>query len=195
MLWPLFLFQVVLAAYYVLRFGAPHFLSRYLFLLHILIVILAALVAARIFTRLVAKRPKLTTAIMITGLAILAGVYAYPYSWYYSANKAGQNDFLQVALYIQEHIPKTQKVGMGQSGTAAFFNPHVTNLDGKVNYDAHLARERGEYCAYIDSAGFDYLIDWEDFFTGLEHCNVTERYQTVDTVGRFIVKQRTVGTK
>jgi len=66
----------------------------------------------------------------------------------------------------------------------------VTNLDGKVNHAVFQALRSGHFCNYLDSARFDYLIDWRHFFDVVAPCGVPNQYQQVQTVGRFLVYRR-----
>ncbi len=186
-LWGMYI--ALLLIYYCFAFGAPHFLQRYLFILHLLALAAAAILLAELWRAADARIRAASDAIAIPLAVLMVALALVPYRWNFRESKAAENDFYRVARWIQTHVPETQSVGMGQSGTAGFFNRNVVNLDGKVNQQVLLAQRSGKYCDYMKSRQFDYLIDWEKFFTDLRRCDISGEYARIDSVGRFIVYQ------
>lgn len=176
-----------LAVYYVVAFGAPHFLSRYLFLLHVFVVAFASIAAVAFRKYTLNRKPALVMFMQFALLLTMFIVYLIPYSWYFRQDVIEENDFHEIALWISANVRSQQRVGMGQSGTAGFFNRNVINLDGKVNADVYFASQEGRYCEYIRSMKFDYLIDWRKFFDDLSPCGILRNYEYVTRVGRFEV--------
>ena len=186
---PLGLFALGITLYYAFFFGAPHFLIRYLMPARILIS-LAVVTLLYIVWNLAPARSPLRGLLML----VLAGTMAvsiYGYSWNFT-NYLG-NTFSSPAVWIAESLPPTATVGMFQSGTTAFFNSNVVNLDGKVNADALRALQQGRISRYVDSMEFDYLIDWDYYLRqALADSATRAHYRPVDTVvGTFIVMKRT----
>jgi hypothetical protein len=184
---PLGVFVAALACYYVLDFGAPHFLQRYLFLLRILAFIGAGIAVEEFRMRFSPVRRRIAAG---AGVAVMAGVFGFWYAWNFSPAKAAENDFLAVSEWVRAQVPAGDRVGMGQSGTAGFFNAQVVNLDGKVNAAVFEAMRTQRFCAFVDSARYEWLADWPHFFARLERCGVMRRYVLVDSVGRFRVYRR-----
>ncbi len=184
---PLGLFVAALACYYVLDFGAPHFLQRYLFLLRILAFIGAGITIEELRIRLSPARRRLASA---AGIAVTAAVFGFWFAWNFSPAKAAANDFLAVSEWVRAHVPPGERVGMGQSGTAGFFNENVVNLDGKVNAAVFEATRAGRLCAFVDSARYEWLIDWPHFFARFDGCTTMRGYTLVDSVGRFRIYRR-----
>lgn len=170
-----------------LDFGTPHFLQRYLFLLRILAFIGAGIVVEEFRIRFSAALGRVAT---LAGIAVMAVVFGLWYAWNFSPAKAGENDFLAVSAWVRAHVPPDERVGMGQSGTAGFFNAQVVNLDGKVNAAVFEAMRADRFCTFIDSARYEWLADWPHFFERLEGCGVMRQYVLVDSVGRFRVYRR-----
>ena len=182
----------ILATYYLFFFGAPHFLQRYLFTLHVTVVCFVSVILSEVFLALRQKSKRSHQAAIIAFFAVLIGVYAIPYSWnFHSGIARQQNDFYRVSGWISAHTQSSDPVGMGQSGTAGFFNSNVTNLDGKVNYEVLNALRTNAFCPYVRSKQFEFLIDWKKFFIDLSYCNILSGYRCIDSVGRFYIYKRT----
>lgn len=183
-------FSLAMIVYYTVAFGAPHFLARYLFVFHVLVISFASILLTELWQYYSNNYPHVARTVAIIFSSIVLFVFAYTYRWNFQPSIAQQNDFLQISKWIQRHTSPTETVGMGQSGTAGYFNTNVTNLDGKVNFNLVRARWSNNSCAYMESARFDYLIDWQKFFDDLSLCRVLENYKRIDSVGRFIVYKR-----
>jgi len=179
-----------MAVYYVLNFGAPHFLARYLFPVTVLWFALAGIAVATLLRLVGESKPGIAKSAGAAAAILTLAVYVLPYSWNFSENKARQNDFLMVSEYISHALPVRCRIGMGQSGTAGYFNANIVNLDGKVNYSVYMARQGKGLCAYLDSARFDYLIDWQHFFDTVDSCGMLAAYTKTDSAGRFLIYRR-----
>jgi hypothetical protein len=66
----------------------------------------------------------------------------------------------QVAL-VRDHVPITDRVGAGQSGTLGFMRPRVVNLDGKVNAEA--LRHQADILGYAQEKKIRWMCDWPEF--------------------------------
>jgi len=184
---PLTLFVLFLLLYYTLNFGAPHFLQRYLFLVHVLVICLVAIIIIELIQRVHYRyRP----FVIWFSCVVVVGVYMIPYSWNFQKSKARENDFLEISQWITLHTTASESIGMGQSGTSGFFNRNVTNLDGKVNASVFQANSSGNMCAFLDSAQFTYLIDWQHFFNQYNACDLAREYVRIDSVGKFLIYKR-----
>ncbi len=186
----LLIYITVLLFYYIIAFGAPHFLQRYLFVLHVVVICVASIIFFELWNRLSLRFTRLMKRIAVFGMTCMLILFLIPYSWNYNVSIARQNDFYQISKWISQNTSPSEKIGMGQSGTAGFFNRNVINLDGKVNFSVISAHRMNRFCAYVDSALFDYLIDWKKFFDDLSRCDLMKRYECVDSVGRFLVYKR-----
>lgn len=66
----------------------------------------------------------------------------------------------QVAL-VREHVPASEEVAAGQSGTLGFFRERVVNTDGKVNREALAYQANmGEY---LRRRGVKWFVDWPHY--------------------------------
>lgn len=183
-------YSILLMVYYTTNFGAPHFFARYLFVFHVLTVMSASLILTELVERFSTSKPLLVKIIGAGSFVGMICLYALTYSWNFSTAKAQQNDFLAIARWINEHTAPSERIGMGQSGTAGYFNKHVVNLDGKVNAEVFSANRKGKYLEYIGRQRFDYLIDWQKFFDDLKPTGTLDEFVKIDSVGRFMIYKR-----
>lgn len=140
---------------YLVFFWATHFYDRYTApLLAISLPLLACLAAAYL-----AKLPQGLGRAAMAGLAILF------FGWAYASLHTGRigNSHSVTAGYIQQYFPAPARVGVFQSGVIGFYNPNVTNLDGKVNQAVLDAATAGHMEEYLDAAGIQVLIDWPKY--------------------------------
>jgi hypothetical protein len=144
------------SGFYGLFFGAAHFMSRYLVALSPLY---AVLWGGSVYTawRWLAER---TSAALASALSILAPLLAVGLDLRAYRNGLHHPHF-QVVEWIQAHVPETEWVGAGQSGTVGYFHDRTINLDGKVNPAALAARKRDGVWEYVAASPIDYLADWE----------------------------------
>ncbi|HVZ38003.1 MAG TPA: hypothetical protein VHI13_01905 [Candidatus Kapabacteria bacterium] len=185
---PVLLFGIALLCYYIIFFGAPHFIVRYLVPLRVLIV-LGVVTLVYLFWKSAPRRSPVRIA--VTGLVLLAlGGSAFGLSWNFADRNT--NIYMFPARWITEHTLPADRIGMFQSGTTGFLHRNVVNLDGKVNVGALRALQEHRMPAYIDSMRFDYLIDWAPYVEPvLADPILRGRYRPVDTlVADFIVWRR-----
>ncbi|MFA4029130.1 MAG: hypothetical protein GDYSWBUE_001804 [Candidatus Fervidibacterota bacterium] len=72
-------------------------------------------------------------------------------------------EYLNVAMWLREHIPQDARIGMFQSGTASYLSERtVINLDGVVNGEALKAMLNGQMVNYVASQGISYIADWDE---------------------------------
>jgi hypothetical protein len=136
-----------LAAYYGVFFGASYFLSRYLFPLSLLAVLLPTIwVMSESRTRL----------LMASALTVLAAFSA----WRFFV-RASVHDHGQVVEWVATHVTPDTWVGAPQSGTLGYFHDRTINLDGKVNPLALQARRQNRLFHYIvEDTPIEYIADW-----------------------------------
>ncbi len=80
-------------------------------------------------------------------------------AWQGSLTHFGTIMFWQQLQLVREHVPDEDWVAAGQSGTLGFFRPHVLNMDGKVNPEAHAYAGHGT--DYLRAKGVRWFVDWE----------------------------------
>lgn len=139
---------------YPVFFWPTHFYQRYSApILVPLTAIMAIAVAERI--RAVSK---------IVRSIVLYALPACFFGWAFLSLHTGRigNTHTVTAGFVQNYFSSV-KVGAFQSGIIGYFNPNVTNLDGKVNQSAlDYARDKRLHL-YIDSEGIDVLVDWPGY--------------------------------
>jgi len=155
-------FSALIVAYYGLVFGAPWFVSRYLFPLSPFMVILSASLIVTGVSRIPAGKLRTIRGALVVSLVILAvalNVRLYV--------KGPENRYMQIVEWIAENVADDQWVGAPQSGTIGFFHDRTVNLDGKLNPEALRARREGRIPDYIANEIFDeagrritYIADW-----------------------------------
>jgi hypothetical protein len=143
-----------LVVYYALSFIAYWFFYRYF----APAALFAFVVAPILWARLAPRASGIMTAIAVL-LALQIGGLAL---WARSGEGLGGNTVYhdQVAL-VREHVPPTDEVAAGQSGTLGFFRDRVVNVDGKVNrsalaYQAHM-------WDYLRERGVKWFVDWPHY--------------------------------
>lgn len=149
------LFGVLQCLYYGTFFGAPHFLSRYLFPLSPLLV--TAAVAQLIWLTGRLRVPRLAEAGL--GGAILLGM-----ALTFSLALPGRSDQMhfQVVNWVRENVPQEDWVAAVQTGTLGFWHDRTINLDGKVNPDALQALlTEGHFFTYVvQNEKIRWMADW-----------------------------------
>jgi hypothetical protein len=119
----------LLTAYYGVFFGAAYFLSRYLFPVSLVAVLVPMVwllpnaTQGRVIRGAAWRPPVVAVALMA-----LVGVSA----WRLYARSAVQDHF-QVVQWVSDHVSPETWVGAPQSGTLGYFHDRTINLDGKVN--------------------------------------------------------------
>ena len=81
---------------------------------------------------------------------------------------------------------------MSQSGVANYVAPNVINLDGKVNFEALLAKQHDRLGGYIEAKKIDYLADWRGLAEPLAAASAEYggRFERFDSIGRVIIFKR-----
>ena len=185
---PIALFTAALVIYYSFFFGAPHFQGRYLVILRVLIFMaMVSLINA------IGQRGDRGRMILRAGLVLYIAASGFWLSRSFTWSAAEGNIFMVPAEWIGRNVSPRQRVGMFQSGTTGFLFPNVENLDGKVNARALQANIRGQIVRYVDSASFDYIIDWDMFTKPLmSDPTLGSRYSPIDTLPHaFVVWKKT----
>ena len=142
-----------LAFYYTFFFAAPHFIPRYLQPLRIAILIVAAMVIPEIIRELSGSRLKKIILYLFIAAAAANTFVRYPPNFL-------TKDISSFYLMGKWALTKPEsRIGMYQTGATGFIAPNVVNLDGKVNYEALLARQNGGIGKYIAIANLDYIAD------------------------------------
>ena len=188
---PVALFAIALTIYYSFFFGAPHFQFRYLVIDRLLIFGALVTLLLTFYRRLPAGSRGRTGLHLLLALYLLSSAPLFLWSFTVEPEQGG-NIFMVPANWIRENVAPGERVGMFQSGTTGFVCDNVENLDGKVNARALAATRAGSLVRYVDSASFDYIIDW-DMFTGTIFSDraLRSRYTPVDTLAYdFVVWKR-----
>ncbi len=185
-LMPLLLASIIFALYYTFFFAAPHFLARYFNPFRILILIIASTMIPVVIEYL--QKIKNGKYVLYTVL-VLAFLFSFSRYGYYFVTKE-YPDLVKVGQWANKH--PNDRVGMYQSGTAGFIAPNVVNLDGKVNYQALLARKQNEIGKYVVDNNFEYIADWDEFATEITESakRFGVNYVLNDSVGRVMIYKR-----
>ena len=144
---------VALIFYYVLSFAAYWFYYRYFAPLALLAFVTVPILAARALFM-----PGRTAPIMALALLAVVQAAVLAASMLEGRGLGGETVYhAQVAL-TREHVPETDAVAAGQSGTLGFFRNRVVNLDGKVNSAALAWQDRMP--EYLRQQGVRWFVDW-----------------------------------
>jgi len=141
----------LLATYYGVFFGAPHFLSRYTAPVSLLMAVFVVAVAAAGLPRLARPLPAPALAVAMV-LAIGLGVRTY--------RNRHEHMHFQVVEWVAAHTRADTWVGAVQTGTLGFFHDRTINLDGKTNPRALEARKHQGMRRYILESPIEYIVDW-----------------------------------
>lgn len=144
-------FGAALALYYGVFFGASYFLSRYLFPVAALgVVVLCAWLTVFTFRW------------RVVGFLLAGGLLAVVATGDVRAVMRGaSHPHMHVVRWVQAHVPASSWVAAPQSGTLGYFHDRTVNLDGKVNPDALRARRDRRLFAFIVEDGrIEYIADW-----------------------------------
>ena len=170
----------LLAAYYGVFFGAAYFLSRYLFPLSLVSVLLPCIWVmppARPAERGIETRGGVLIAMVLTLCVAIA-------AWRFHARSAA-HEHSQVVDWVSDHLTPGTWVGAPQSGTLGYFHDRTINLDGKVNPRALQARRDSRLFHYIvDDTPIDYIADWYGLARWVDHPETVREERDVDLVKR-----------
>jgi hypothetical protein len=137
-----------LILFYVTTFFAYWFYLRYFAPLALPALIIAALIFAAHATS--------GARLLIAGMMIIAvGATIMPIIM--TAGRAGPSTHQPLVDLVRAHVPESDFVASGQSGTLGYFRARVVNVDGKVNRD--VLAERGNVGAYLDRRRIVWFVD------------------------------------
>ena len=99
-------------------------------------------------------------------------------------------DFYFAGKYALAH--PLERIGMEQSGTSGFIASNIVNLDGKVNFKALQAIQKGDIGAYIESEKLDYIADWREFSSKIVASAEKHggKFKEIDSIGRVVIFKR-----
>ncbi|HET9136567.1 MAG TPA: hypothetical protein VFO76_08015 [Candidatus Kapabacteria bacterium] len=178
----LFIASACLIVYYTFFFNAPHFIGRYFHPLRVAVLLVVVMYIPGLYDRW--KRSSKFSVLRIAMVSyLLLGVVYNTVHYIYNYTTKDINALYQAGRWAEEH--PQHKIGMTSSGVAGFMSDNVVNLDGKVNYDALLARHHDSLGYYVVHSGIDVLADWEGnarpIITQAQKLGVT--YYVVDSLG------------
>ncbi len=153
-----------LSLFYGLFFGAPHFISRYLFPSTVFLVILWASTVINLYFwlnwKILRHAMVLSFCVIVLGFVIKNDIL-----------KKRENLHFQVVTWVKNNVQQQQWIGAVQSGTVGYFHDKTINLDGKVNPEALIARKRKQLPEYIIEKKLAYIADWADLMRWFEPNN------------------------
>lgn len=174
--------SALLGAYYGVFFGAAYFLSRYLFPLSLITVLLPCIwVMPHTRPALIERSTGTRGGLLIaTGLTLLVAIAA---GRFYARSAA--QDHSQVVQWVSDHLTPAAWVGAPQSGTLGYFHDRTINLDGKVNPLALQARRDNRLFHYIVyDTTIEYIADWYGLARWVDHPETVQEERDVDLVRR-----------
>ena len=188
---PYFLFCGLIAIYYIFFFSAPYFIPRYFQPLRIGWLIVFCCASAKIidgFKIQYTYHKVIVTAFLCVFTLIAVGFSGGSYIYFFTITHP--SELYLTGKWALSH--PAERIGMEQTGTAGFISPNVVNLDGKVNYDALMAKKRGDIGAYVVSENFDYIADWREFSGQITTSAARHgmKFQEVDSIGKVIIFKR-----
>jgi hypothetical protein len=142
---------------YPVFFWATHFYQRYSAPILIPIIVIMAKI-------IIEKMRRLPALVRWAVLSVLPVCF---FGWSFLSLHTGKigNPHVVTAGFVQTHFSSV-KVGAFQSGVIGYFNPHVINLDGKVNHIALNGARDQKLDLYIESEKIDVLVDWPNYIYG-----------------------------
>jgi hypothetical protein len=181
----------MIAIYYLFFFSAPYFIPRYFQPLRIGWLIIFCCASQRIIDGLKIQykdHKGIVTGFLSVFALIAVGFSAGSYIYFFTITHP--SELYLTGKWALTH--PTERIGMEQTGTAGFIAPNVVNLDGKVNYDALMAKKRGDIGSYIVSEEFDYIADWREFSGQITASAARHgmKFQEVDSIGKVTIFKR-----
>ena len=179
--------------FYSFLFRAPHFQSRYLVLLTLVILFVLIIVGRSAYS--VAGESMLfrkgTKAVVALVLSFSLFFFLRNYT------NAYENMMLSTVDWIEENTDQSDRLGIFQSGTVGFLYPNnVVNLDGKVNPEAFRAYKAGQFPQYVDSMNFDYIVDWKSYTDrAFYDSGLRSQYRLIDSLKNEMGVWKRVQTK
>jgi hypothetical protein len=150
-----FSYGAALCTYYGLFFGAPYFMSRYLFPLSPFFALLWAIIAMAAWQRVPIEHERRAA---VVGAVVLLVLIAYPNLRLY--RNGLRHMHFQVVEWVEANVTEDVWVGAIQSGALGFFHDRTINLDGKVNPEALEAARAGKIPEYVLAKPIRYIADW-----------------------------------
>lgn len=151
---------LLLSCVYFIFAAVPYFYPRYFAPLYVISVPILANILSNYFDKKKDSSLKILIVISVALFTLnsVAGLF-------YKKSTASLAARLEV---LQNEFNKNKKIGMFQSGIGGYYFDNILNLDGKVNHYALQYTKRGELEKYLDSAGVEILIDWQEYFSLLD---------------------------
>ena len=152
------LFLSGLGGYYGLYFGAPWFVSRFLFPVSPFLIVVGLGVAMFGVSRLPPRPMRLAVPAVLAALVVhqaWSNVERY--------RNGTKHTHFQVVEWVDNNVEDEQWVGAIQTGTLGFFHDRTINFDGKVNVDALESRLAGYHHQYIVDSPIEFFADWAGF--------------------------------
>lgn len=148
---------LLIAGYYALFFGAPHFLGRYYAPLAPLLIVAAVSVGLDLARALGPRRGERVAA----GLAAAAVLLATGLTLRLALPGAHAQGHVQVVDWVRAHVAEETWVGAVQTGTLGYWHDRTINLDGKVNPAALAALlSEGHVLGYVMASPIAVIADW-----------------------------------
>lgn len=144
----LLLSTTALLIYYLLFSGAEHFYGRYLTPYMLIAVPVTAVLLA------IGASRNARTWMLVVPVWVYALLVAAAFS-----RGASMPYYTQQLQLIADHVPSSERVAAGQSGTIGYFRDDVVNLDGKVNPAALAYREH--MWDYLREREIRWFCDWK----------------------------------
>ena len=173
----------LLSSYYGVFFGAAYFLSRYLFPLSLVAVLLPSfwvMSGVTPFGRgaLTDGKRGLLVAAMVTVLVLVSAARLF--------TRSAVQDHSQVVDWVSRNLTPETWVGAPQSGTLGYFHDRTINLDGKVNPLALRARRDNRLFHYVvDDTQIQYIVDWYGVARWIDRPDTVQEEQDVDLLNRM----------
>jgi hypothetical protein len=148
------IYTIVLSIWYFFFSSAGHFYLRYIVIMSIIGQFVFVIFIAIIF-----KKFKRIFYLIPTALALIILAVVLLFHTELMLNKS---QFFKYQLQlVKKYVPEKEYVAAGQSGTLGFFRQRVVNLDGKVNNEALIYKDR--IVKYLDKKKIHWICDWKFF--------------------------------
>lgn len=144
------------ACFYTLRFGAPHFQSRYLAPVMLLMTPWVLEMIAKACDDRAARWAAALGAVAVLNVGPMAASLA-------GATRGGNSNASEQSAWVLAHVEPRCTVGAGQSGTLGYLRDRVVNLDGKVDPRALAAIRAHALREYVDRRGVEVVVDWPEY--------------------------------
>jgi len=159
---PVWFFQLIILASYLVFIGGFWHLNRYLYPVYTLMLFLHTALLRYIELKVKGRRwilPLLLFSIFI--------FYAFSYTSEYHSylSKPRPSRYFSAAHFVKTRIPSQVKIGTFQSGALSYWlNNQVINLDGVINREAYLHVKNKTLETYLKDQKVDYLVEEKYLF-------------------------------